>query len=358
MAGAIAVLAIPAVGASGAVRTGSLTLKAPPGTAGDFLAVSAVPHSSDLWATGENRAGSGWFVARRHNGKWQREKVPGGLSVATIAAGSAKVIWAGGSTRNFGPWLGRWHGTTLSTVKLPALETVGSIVSISASSANNAWAVGRLNTASTPITAVAEHWNGKTWKAVPLPVGVPSLASVSTTSVTNAWAMTDGPANTLVHWNGTSWKVSATAPTSVSLEAIATSSPKHAVAVGSIQHIVSGIEQPKTYILRFNGSKWTHVASPNPFDYAFLNSVTMRGASVWAVGGAVDFETIRNVVLHSTGGKWRTQSSGLPPGSLAGVSSESAKRVYAVGNRGPEAALRTALTAYNGHEWKAQPAKI
>jgi hypothetical protein len=358
LAGAAAVLVVTAVAAAGAAHDRSLALKALPGTAGNFLAVSAAPHSSDLWVTGENRSGSVRFVARRHNGKWQRKKVPAGLSLATIAAGSAKVVWAGGTTPTDAPWLGRWHGTSMRAVTLAGINAFGSINSISASSANNAWAVGRLNTASPPSAAVAEHWNGKTWKAAPLPAGVAQLENVSTSSPTNAWAISSGPPNTIVHWNGTSWKVSDTAPTSVSLDSIATSSPKRAVAVGSIVHVVSGIEQPKTYILRLNGSTWAHVPSPNPFDYAFLNSVTMHGTSVWAVGAAVDFETVRNVVLHSTGGKWRSQSSELPPGALAGVSAESVRRVDAVGGRGPDDALRTALTVYNGHVWKPQPAKI
>jgi hypothetical protein len=83
------------------------------------------------------------------------------------------------------------------------------LVSVAATSASNAWAVGGLGGPKTLI----ERWNGTTWKTVPSPSPGPSILSgVAATSATNAWAVgyggsSSGVTKTLIlRWNGKTWK--------------------------------------------------------------------------------------------------------------------------------------------------------
>jgi hypothetical protein len=90
-------------------------------------------------------------------------------------------------------------------VPIPS-PTGSGLVSVAATSASNAWAVGGLGGPKTLI----ERWNGTTWKAVPSPSPAPSILSgVAATSASNAWAVGYGGAHTtktlILRWNGTSW---------------------------------------------------------------------------------------------------------------------------------------------------------
>jgi hypothetical protein len=79
-----------------------------------------------------------------------------------------------------------------------------------ASAAGNAWAVGGGFTGldGTPLT---EHWNGTTWKPVPVPVKSGDLRSVSISPAGQAWAVGQmlppaGPEQTLIlRWDGNAW---------------------------------------------------------------------------------------------------------------------------------------------------------
>jgi hypothetical protein len=348
VAGVATLMLIPAVAAIGAARGTVTPAKVPPGSAGVFYHVSAVPHSSDLWTTGllgssnSNRAKG--FVARRHDGRWQLETLGAGVgegsaTVLVVAAASSKLVWAAGSSTT-GPWLGRWHGTAFTPVTLPGPAPTGTFSALAASSPRNAWAAGTLEANSGPV---AEHWNGNKWLAVPLPTSG-DVVSMAATSTNNAWAISG---QDLLHWNGKTWAINKTLPGSVLLAAIAASSPKDAYAVG--QNQTSGA----SYIMHFNGSKWSHISSPSLFERSQLTGVTMHGASAWAVGSA------GTGILHTSGGKWSAQSThAIGASGFADVSAEAGNRVYEVGERGNYPAFRLSAAVYNGHVWKALPAKV
>jgi hypothetical protein len=369
--GVVAVLVISAGGAVGASQAGTASAKPQlrlgkpkPGTPGQFNQVVAVPGSTDAWAVGQNPDESALFLERWHAGKLKRVN-PGmgaGGDVNGVAAGSSKLAWAIGSTNPDGsvnPDMARltvWHGgKRFAAVTLPGLSASAAYVRIAASSAKNAWIVGELETAASPNTQVAEHWNGKTWKAYPVPSSLEDWTALSTSSATNAWAVASGM---LVHWNGKTWTVKGTAPAGAALRSIATSSAKHAVAVGARTTSKSQF----TFIMRFNGRKWTTVHSPNPAIGSQLQSVTMHGSAAWAVGYGsskdVQFTGFEPFVLHSTGGKWKREKfPGGYGGYLFGVSAQSAKRVYAVGGEGYDGTFQTSFATFNGHTWTAQKAK-
>lgn len=354
------VMLLPATSATSAPATAQLGVvraSQPPGTAGSFTNVSAVPHSTDVWAFGVDQTkGNTNLVARRHNGAWQREKVDFGKgTVSAIAAASPKVVWAAGVHGANRPWIGRWNGKTFKSAKL-ARVTSGSFYSMSASSKKNAWAVGHVADPHNGTGFAAEHWNGKKWT----PVGVPNLimTSVSTTSATNAWA-TAG-AGVLMHWHGKGWLEYTPAPSNVILTSVVAISARKAVAVGYITNRSTGVAN--TYITRFNGTRWSRVPSANPYHGNQLSAVTAHGSSLWAVGYGVNrVGTSRTLIEHSSGGKWKVQKSPIGGySSLNGVSAASAKRVYTVGSYRPSTDVDpvTCFAAYNGHSWTAESAKV
>src|ERR1700689_4748320 len=239
-ASVVILLLFPATGAAGAAHTTSVRHESQhsathlPGVTGEFPQVSAVPNSTDAWAVGTDETnGIANLIGRRHHGKWRRAKLDFGSptgTVSTVAPASAKVVWAAG-THGSGtllPWIGLLHRNTFKPVQLQGVST-GAFYAMSASSAKNAWAVGHV--ASTDGTGfVAEHWNGTTWSAYPVPDVI--MTTVSTTSPTNAWA-TAG-IGTLLHWNGKTWAVASNASAKVTLTSVTAGSATNVIAVGYV----------------------------------------------------------------------------------------------------------------------------
>jgi hypothetical protein len=331
---------------------------------GQFLAIAAVPHSSDAWAIGENNGGldnATFFVARRHNGRWTRAKTPslGGRYgyLDAITSVSAKGVWlaggrqqSGGSIQDF-PAIWRWSGKKFVAQKLAGLGACAcGVGSISASSSSNVWAVGAIYGAA---GQAALHWNGKRWSDVAFPEGLDfeGLTSVSTSGPDNAWATrSDGY---FVHWDGKTWTINGTAPAGAYMSDIATTTPKLAYAVGGIRNAANNTYQ--TVVMRFNGTSWSNAPLAKGIR-AELSSVTMHGSSAWAVGTRSSETTATPTIVHTTGGKWTTQkSSGGNRFRLSSVSAESAKRVYAVGYYVQGSAVRVVRTFFDvliGHSWK------
>lgn len=89
------------------------------------------------------------------------------------------------------------------------------LTGVSASAANNAWAVGGYWNGSAPRTLV-ERWNGQRWARVASPnksaaPNPEALNAVLTTSPTNVWAAGYwylpgvGAKTWMLHWNGLKW---------------------------------------------------------------------------------------------------------------------------------------------------------
>jgi hypothetical protein len=133
-------------------------------------------------------------------------------------------------------------------------------------SALNAWAVGYRCTAPGCADAgpLILHWNGAAWKRMPSPnpAGEPRgnwLFAVAAASARNAWAVggtsiTSSTSTPLIlRWNGTSWKRvhSPDPPGAVNLFGVAAISARNAWAVGH----PTDSPQPAV-ILHWNGTAW------------------------------------------------------------------------------------------------------
>jgi hypothetical protein len=228
---------------------------------------------------------------------------------------------------------------------------------VTATSASNAWTVGG-NNGSTLIA----HWNGTAWKQVPSPNpsgGPDILNAVAATSTSSAWAAglyttnaSPGGEPLIERWNGTAWQVAATPSfsglTNI-LYGVTATSATNAWAVGYSDNSSS---DPQSLILRWNGTTWKRVPSPNPSaQYTVLYSVAATSATnAWAVGSA----NFTPLILHWDGTTWQQVTTPVPSGfdTLYGVAATSATNAWAVGS---DSVSGTLSFHWNGTTWKQTP---
>jgi hypothetical protein len=167
-------------------------------------------------------------LMHRHDGTWARWAAPRDAGVLDVQ--SATDIWVAGERELHGrpaPFIAQRVAGKWKTATLPALFTgeyrtshAGGVASISASSATDVWAVGKLYDKHTK-NPVALHWDGAHWSVVALPyTGVTEPVSVSASSPTNAWMVSY---NEMLQWDGKSWSINKELNGPHELYAVATS---------------------------------------------------------------------------------------------------------------------------------------
>jgi hypothetical protein len=239
----------------------------PGGQVNIFQAVAA-NSSSNAWAVGhygQDLSQSLTFTARWNGASWSRvaSPNPGGRfesnDLDSVAVAPTGATWAVGyySTSAGQPgMILHWTGTAWKRQASPHLSSIQPLLGVSAASARDAWAVGYYVTHGAAQTLIL-HWNGASWKraASPDPGGLSHtnvLVSVSATSAKSAWAVgyfTKAHRNhTLVlHWNGHKWRQVASPSPGISLSAVATAPDGSAWTVGTRKP--PGI-QPQTLAIR------------------------------------------------------------------------------------------------------------
>jgi hypothetical protein len=241
------------------------------------------------------------------------------------------------------PISGSWQQALSANVTAVNNQLLG----VDAVSNNDVWAVGWAQDPNGPVyvkQTLIEHFNGSVWTIVPSPNKsndtLSILYSVSATSANDVWAVgssQDGklPSRTLIqHWDGTAWSiVSSPNPDSQfnELRGVAAISANDAWAVGYRGGTKN--ETPiETFILHWDGVTWSQVASPNVAGANQLFGVTAISAGdVWAVGSVSGAP----LALHWNGTAWSVVSvgvgSGLSAEYFAAVTGSSANDVWAVG---------------------------
>lgn len=265
------------------------------------------------------------------------------------------------------------------------------LVSISANSPNDIWAVGYFDGRDTFYMdgyydgqTLTDHWDGKKWTPVssPNPPGDVriSLTGVAAIASDDVWAVgafqprAGGVFQTLIeHWDGKVWSIVRSPNTLAgdgdngdALLAVATISPSNIWAVGAS----FGPAAPQTLIEHWDGTKWSIVPSPNaPANYADngqLYAISAASATdIWAVGyyqpGAGIF---RALVLHWDGSSWTISplpNDGLEDFSfLNGVAALSDGEAWAVGDYGSNAPnqakqVKTLTLHWDGKWWSRVP---
>jgi len=295
----------------------------------------------------EHWNGSAWQV--------QASPTPSGAvqtQLAGAAASSASNAWAVGYYYNGSvdqTLIENWNGTSWQIQPSPnATGLAGGAVNnalwaITATSATNAWAVGNYYSfTARRYQALIEHWDGTSWQIQPSAnVGtLPDyLTGVAASSATNAWAVGrafDGTLDQTVieHWNGTSWQVQSSpdvASVDNELDAVSAVSSTTAWAVGRISPTSSG-KNAQTLIERWNGTAWKIQSSPDPGTDDFLSGVAAVSATrAWAIGT----DTPHSLVESWNGSSWKVVPSASPGGGggtqLLGVAAASPSSVWSVG---------------------------
>jgi hypothetical protein len=302
--------------------------------------VSVAPGSAVAYAIGYHSTASATtpYIVRfaAGHGKSLAIHGPAGYGLNTLAAGSAKSIWAVGSIYNtktvtFTAVILHSTGGAFTTehTTLPH----GTLSGVAASSPTNAWVVGR-STADEDNALVA-HWNGHSWKQVKLPAAQAQFdpTSVSTSGPTNVWMVSlDGG---VAHWNGHAWSFPGIpGPPNSTYSYISTSSPTNAWAAGSIFVPIPGTIEGKGHTLtaHWNGKKWTYVKAPSPSGNTRLAGVASFGAHAYIVGSSYKHGSDSEPVAMSySGGKWHVLkvARGGPTAALLSASESSKATVIA-----------------------------
>jgi len=296
----------------------------------------AAPSAASAWAVGSTESGrTSRTLAEHWNGTaWTQvasPSGPGGGILFGIAAPSVRNAWAVGLSF---PGAGsqtlaeHWNGTAWAQTpsQNPAGASGGSFLSgVAASSSTSAWAAGYYSLGITPGSAtrtLMERWTGSGWTRVASPnpdaSGINVLRGITALSATDAWAVGNYDHHTtgqplgrplIEHWNGTAWTVTAgpqlAAGVNTGLTGVAAVSPADAWAVGSY---CAGAQGLRTLTEHWNGTAWTHVASPNPSqaDATWLSGVAATSASnAWATGFYFNHHTgYHPVIEHWNGKAW------------------------------------------------------
>jgi hypothetical protein len=287
----------------------------PGNTKNELTSVRAIS-PANVWAVGffDNGVGPRTLILHWNGKAWKRAPSPNPSDsemLASVRFVSAKDGWAVGSFNDGTDrtLTLRWNGKAWKRVPSPSFMLNSSLNAVSAVSPRNVWAVGQTSSR-TQLRTLILHWNGTRWSRVASPnAGLFSgLTSAAATSATNVWAVgellnTLGNLQTLIlHWNGTAWKrVSSPNPggpaRSNQLNAVTASSGTSARAVGTFTDPVLG---QTTLILRWNGTRWTHVVTPASELGELLAVTGTSPGSSWAVGDSFDpnSQVIQAMALH------------------------------------------------------------
>lgn len=330
-----------------------------------------------LWRVGVAQASSGWSVSPSPN-------PVGDDTLFAVAAISTSDVWAVGSSNQGSATphtlTEHWNGSSWSVIASPnAGPTFNKLLAVTAISSSNVWAVGYYQTNSGSVQTLVEHWNGSAWSVVTSAnssAPANQLFGVTAVSATDVWAVGSSQFNNTTqslaeHWNGSSWSVVASpnpGSSFTSLRAVAAVSSNNVWAVGSYINL-QGI--PQTLTERWNGTKWSMIASANPgVDGDSLSGVArIPGSSqLWAVGDTFDSTSGQPLTERWNGSKWSVVASPTIQANasvLSSVTVLSSTNVWAVGQAGTPAGVlsngatssasnaagKTLTEHWNGSKW-------
>jgi hypothetical protein len=229
-----------------------------------------------------------------------------------VAAVAADDIWSVGLTRDFTSsqsLILHWDGNAWTEVDHPHPGIGGVLYGVTAVASDDVWAVG--NSYFDGLQqSVVQHWDGTSWTVVSSPNVGPYLnwfLSISATSANDIWAVGQHQAlfganqvyqTSVLHWDGSAWSV-VPSPNNSQLNNylfdVVGLSADDAWAVGFWD---TGAEL-MTMTQHWNGTNWSIFPSPNGEGGYISELIAVAAVSptdVWAAGqafdGFFDFETL------------------------------------------------------------------
>jgi hypothetical protein len=223
--------------------------------------------------------------------------------LSRVASLSPSDAWAVGNFNYvfsvLGTLIEHWDGTKWSIVPSPLSSQPGAALSaITAVSATDIWAVGQQPNADSVTVPLVEHWNGTSWRVVPVPVGAApsSLSAVSADGPNDIWAVgqqlepgTSSAATGLVeHWNGTTWSVVTSLPNLGNSELTSVYAARSTDVWATVFTVLPDTDLGVDNFLHWNGSSWTLVPVPGLHEYATDYEYRQLAGSgpddIWAAG--------------------------------------------------------------------------
>ena len=210
-------------------------------------------------------------------------------------------------------------------------EVPGFVLSAaSASARSDAWMVGEstdFEVDPSVTTGIALRWDGTAWGQVPIHrARVFEPRDISSIGSTRAWVAgratipgTGGgdAGSSIQRWNGTAWRTQETPPvmqrTATTVWAIDAHAPGDVWAAGSTYSRTKGFQ---TVVLRWNGTAWNRLATPEPIE-SFELPITVTAIEaiarddVWVIGIYYPLER-ETFAMHWNGSGWQLMSP-TPP---------------------------------------------
>ena len=192
---------------------------------------------------------------------------------------------------------------------------------------------------------------------------VNQLLSVSATSPNDVWAVgyhrdnhTGNSWPLTEHFDGTAWSlVRSPQPKFSTLLSVAEITPTDVWAAGAVIKETIGIS--KTLTMHWDGSSWTVVPSPNGGNGGFLTSLAFSATNdVWAFGYSINkAQRIVTLALHWNGSSWSVVSTVNPPGNglLWGAGALGSDDAWTVGT--DESDGSGLIERWNGASWSRVP---
>ncbi|UWE10934.1 hypothetical protein [Actinacidiphila bryophytorum] len=208
-------------------------------------------------------------------GGWQQLPIQGGDAwnsrindIATAPDGSA--FFVGDQRTGGGALVGRYAGGAWRATEdggLPAGTVDASLLSVSALSWWDAWAVGQgYEKESGAAIPVVEHWDGRRWTSVQIPGSAHwSVNQVDEVAPDDVWVVgvdEDDGQSLAVHWDGHAWTRTATPlfPDSAVLFDVVARTPDDVWAVGWSRD--TDKQRPAGLALHWDGAAWSQVPLP------------------------------------------------------------------------------------------------
>lgn len=264
----------------------------------------------------------------------------------------------------------RWNGTkwTIEPTVLSRGATSTELNGVSCASVTACSAVGQaVEKAGHRSVNLAEAWDGRTWRieAVPNPKGSTDadLMAVSCTSPRACTAVgffgnSSGRFALAERWNGTTWRIETLPkPATTELFAVSCSAAKRCTAVG-YYHAKSGT---RPLAEAWNGTTW-HIQSvplPKGAPGGIFAAVSCTSPSACTATGG-NFGNHPTLAGRWNGRRWRVQPTPTPADAasshqeveLNAVSCRSATSCTATGGYAPHGYSAYFLEAWNGHGWR------
>lgn len=225
-----------------------------------------------------------------------------------------------------------WDGKSWQVVPTPELGTTRDLLlSATAVSADDVWAVGEQQDRSGRFATLVEHWDGHRWSAEPSPdPGATGnhLTSVAADGPSDVWAVGQRNGTTsdeplVEHWDGHRWSV---VPTPGSAGAVLDGVAVHGKDVWTVGQTDNAGQQGRPLIGHLHEGIWsTEVLAATGSAFSNLTGVAVAEDTVWAVGTFYDpvTATQKSLVVRRNRDGWQavpTPGHGSGDTVLGGIS--------------------------------------